>query len=291
MKKIKITILLLIISLCFLAVTFAETIVLKSGKSIEGKIIEDTDNYIKIETINGQFLYYYKNTIDTIKSNNEGLNLPLVKPSPKSGLLDYSDKGYMLFVPKDVLSSSPILICLPGSEIRTKQDINNWAFKAGKNGFIVLGLDVDYKSINSLSDVEALYSKISAIVYLLTQEYHLNKDKLYLVGTSAGGMMSIALTLHYPKKFLATGVVSGGRLGFGSQKELRNAKGINFYMVHGERDESIPLGEFQSTRKQLEKNGAIIEHNVIVGGRHTLNSSSYKEVIDWLSDFDSLLNR
>lgn len=286
-----ITAILLLVLFFFPSSIFAETVVLKSGKTIEGKIIEDTDNYIKIETADGQLLYFYKNTIDTIKNSNEVSNSASLGSSLKTGLLDYSDREYMLFIPKEISSSSPILICLPGSGIKTKQDINNWAFTAGKKGFVVLGLDVNYDRVSSSYDVEALYSRISGILDSLAKEYHINKDKLYLVGTSAGGMMSIALVLHYPGKFMAMGVVSGGRLGYGAQEELRNARGSRFYMIHGEKDERIPLGEFQSTRKQLERNGAIIEYNIIPSGRHTLNSNAYKEVVNWLSDLESLLRR
>ena len=280
---------LLLAAFFFPSFIFAETVVLKSGKTIEGKIVEDTDNYIKIEASDGQSLYFNKNTIDTIKNSNEVSNSALLGSSLRTGLLDYSDKEYMLFLPKDISSSSPILICLPGSGIKTTQDINNWAFTAGKKGFVILGLDVDYNLISSFYDVEALYSRISSILDSLVKEYHINKDKLYLVGTSAGGMMSIALALHYPGKFVAIGVVSGGRLGFGTQEDLRNARGVHFYMIHGESDERIPLGEFQSTRKQLERNGAIIEYNIIPGGRHTLNSNAYKGVVNWLFDLESLV--
>jgi predicted esterase len=285
-----ITIMLLVMSLFFPFAAFAETVILKSGKTVEGKIIEETDNYVKLETLEGQSLYFYRNIIASIKSDSGTLN-PSVEPGLKTGMMDCSDKGYMVFVPQDVSSVSSVLICLPGSGIKTKQDINNWAFTAGKKGFIVIGLDVDYDRISSFYDVEALYSRLSGILDSLDKEYRTNKKYLYLVGTSAGGMMSIALALHFPGRFVAIGVVSGGRLGYGAQEELRNAKGANLYMVHGESDERIPLGEFQSTRKQLERNGAIIEYNIIPGGRHTLNSNAYKEVVDWLSDLESLVKR
>ena len=174
---------------------FAETVVLKSGKILVGKIIEDADSYIKLETLDGQSAYFYKNTIASIKSDSEASTPSSVDPVFKTGLLDFSEKGYMVFVPKDISSSTPILICLPGWGIKTKQDINNWAFTAGKKGFVVLGLDLDYNYVKSPSDVRGVYSKISGIVDLLIQEYHISKDKLYLVGTSAGGIMSISLAL------------------------------------------------------------------------------------------------
>jgi len=53
-------------------------------------------------------------------------------------------------------------------------------------------------------------------------------------------------------------------------------------MVHGQQDRSIPIGEFYSTKQQLERNGAIIEFSVFPEGAHTLPSRAYAEVIDWL---------
>ena len=282
-KKPFVIMILLLAAFSFPSFIFAETVILKSGKTIEGKIIEHTDNHIKIETADGQPLFLYKDTIYAIKNSNGVPNPTSLRSNFRTGLLDYPNKGYMLFLPDEISSSSPILICLPGWGVKTKYEINKWAFIAGKKGFVVLSLDVDYDRIGSFSDVEALYSRISDILDSLVKEYHISKDRLYLVGTSAGGMMSIALTLHYPEKFVAIGVVSGGRLGFGAQEELGNARGSHFYMVHGESDEKIPLEEFQSSKKQLEQNGAIIEYSIIPGGKHKLNSSAYKEVVNWLS--------
>ena len=293
MKNIISAVIITLLLAAFFCPSFisAETVVLKSGKTLEGKIIEDTDSYIKLETLDGQSLYFYKNTIASIKSDNEVSSSSSVEPVFKTGLLDFSEKGYMVFVPKDISVSAPILICLPGSGIKTKQDINNWAFVAGKKGFVVLGLDLDYNYIKSPSDIRGVYSKISGIVDLLAQEYPISKNKLYLVGTSAGGMMSISLALNYPGKFMAIGVVSGGRLGFGAEENINNARGSCFFMIHGDKDERIPIGEFQSTKNQLERNGAIIEYNIIPGGRHTLNSNAYKEVVNWLSDLEGLTKR
>lgn len=70
MDKKKLLILLLTISLCFPALIFAETIVLKSGKIVGGKIIEKTDKYIKIDRYGVPITYFF-DEIDTI----DGINL------------------------------------------------------------------------------------------------------------------------------------------------------------------------------------------------------------------------
>lgn len=49
MEKKKVSILILMICMCFSVAASAETIVLKSGKTVEGKILEKTDKYIKID--------------------------------------------------------------------------------------------------------------------------------------------------------------------------------------------------------------------------------------------------
>jgi tetratricopeptide (TPR) repeat protein len=66
MDKKKLLILLLTISLCFPIFAFSETIVLKSGKTVEGKILEKTDTYIKID-IDGTPITYFIDEVKGIK--------------------------------------------------------------------------------------------------------------------------------------------------------------------------------------------------------------------------------
>lgn len=200
-------------------------------------------------------------------------------------LIDKTSEGYILRIPSKTLTGKvlPVLVCLPGWGVKAKDDINVWSFPAEKIGFVVIALDVDYSLIRSDSETRVLYHRIMHIVDSLSASYPLETKKLYIAGTSAGGMMSISLALMFPDKFTAVGVVSGGRLGFSAKTYLKNAKGCRFYMVHGEEDKSIPIGEFYSTKNILEKNGAIVKFDVISKGSHTLHSGVYREVIDWLS--------
>ena len=67
MEKKIVSVLLLVTSLCFPTFIFAETVILKSGKKIEGKIIERTDKYIKID-FNGVPLPYFFDEIEKIET-------------------------------------------------------------------------------------------------------------------------------------------------------------------------------------------------------------------------------
>jgi len=200
-------------------------------------------------------------------------------------LIDKSSEKYFLFLPNTTLSGekSPVLVCLPGWGISAKQDINVWTYPAEKNGFVVIDLDMNYNLMCSKRSVRTLYGRITNIINSLSTTYPVDTQRLYIAGTSAGGMMSISLALMFPDKFIAVGVVSGGRLGFAAQENLKNARDSHFYMVHGQKDKSIPIREFYSTKKQLERNGGIIESKIVPEGAHTLPSHIYREVVDWLA--------
>ena len=59
-KLIWLIISLVLAALCFSTFIFAETIILKSGEKREGKIIERTDKYIKIDFYGVPVLYYFE---------------------------------------------------------------------------------------------------------------------------------------------------------------------------------------------------------------------------------------
>ncbi|MDD3345297.1 MAG: hypothetical protein PHO34_02530 [Candidatus Omnitrophica bacterium] len=65
MDKIKLPVLLAMAIFLPFAVCFGETIILKSGQRVEGKIIEQTNKYVKIDFF-GVGLVYYNDEIDSI---------------------------------------------------------------------------------------------------------------------------------------------------------------------------------------------------------------------------------
>lgn len=74
MKKKKLIFLWLSLILFFPTVISAETILLKSGKKIEGKILEKTGEYVKIE-VNGSPLYYELKYVLSIKADEADSSL------------------------------------------------------------------------------------------------------------------------------------------------------------------------------------------------------------------------
>lgn len=64
--------LLLILNLCLPSILLAETVALKSGKTIEGKITEKTDKYIKID-FDGTPLTFFLDEIESIDEKKEAV--------------------------------------------------------------------------------------------------------------------------------------------------------------------------------------------------------------------------
>jgi hypothetical protein len=62
----------LIFCLSFLSVGFSETVTLKSGQKVEGRIIEKTDQYVKLEFQGVQLVYYNDEivSIDQVSSDS-----------------------------------------------------------------------------------------------------------------------------------------------------------------------------------------------------------------------------
>ncbi len=73
---------ILLIALCFPVYLSAETILLKSGKIVEGKVLEKTDKYVKLD-FQGVALTYYSDQIERIDSKPaDVLKKPVVLDIP-----------------------------------------------------------------------------------------------------------------------------------------------------------------------------------------------------------------
>jgi len=68
----------------FSANILAETVILKSGEKLEGKIVEQTDKYIKMDPGVGIVMTYYTDDIDTIDGQKLQTTAPSIQPQDQS---------------------------------------------------------------------------------------------------------------------------------------------------------------------------------------------------------------
>lgn len=186
-------------------------------------------------------------------------------------------QDYLTVVPPGISKENPVplLICLPAVGISIDEDLGHWVSPAAQNGLIVADIPADYRFITSEADVEALYERIVRVADELASRYPVDSQKIYLVGTSAGGMMAIAIGLRHPGIFAAVGVASGAHLNFGADQMLGNAKGLIFCLVHGTSDAIIPFELFEAARDALEKNGAVVRFSERQGEGHPVGPGGY----------------
>jgi len=88
MGKIKSYFICAIFCFSFLGVGFSQSIILKSGQKIEGEIVEQTDNYVKLE-FQGVELTFYADEISSINQTSSAGSNTL---TPQMELLY---KGYL----------------------------------------------------------------------------------------------------------------------------------------------------------------------------------------------------
>ena len=65
-KKSSVGVIIILLCLCFSSLTLAETIILKSGQTIKGEVVEKTQSYIKVD-VDGITLTYFSDEIERIE--------------------------------------------------------------------------------------------------------------------------------------------------------------------------------------------------------------------------------
>jgi len=129
---------LLVLWLFFPFISFAETVVLKSGQTIEGRIIERTDEYIKVD-FQGITLTYFLNEISSI----EGL-----KDSSKPKAISLSEESKIYKDKMDIFRdfrNSIIRIVVLGNDSEQKKFAGT-GFVIDRSGIVVTNYHVVYNA-------------------------------------------------------------------------------------------------------------------------------------------------
>ena len=204
-------------------------------------------------------------------------------------LADKKEDGYIAYIPKIVNKDSkmPLLLLLPGYGMSAKAELDSWKFYAEKKGFLAVAIYVEYPTLKTEGDVEALYQRIVNIANIYIDDkkhYSIDTSKVFIGGTSAGGMMSLRLSLMHQHRFRGTGVISGSNLKYWQIGPfLKFADGLDFILIHGRKDSIIPIADFYATKEALEKNGGHVTSHVNEDYGHTLRSDEYGRAVEWFS--------
>ena len=136
MDQVKTCIFAAVLYFSALSFGFSETVVLKSGQEIEGKIIEQTDKYVKLE-FQGIELVYYQNEIASIKQEIAG------RAEAMSPQLESLYKAYTSSLQAPKKSTPPEALKTAEPVLESKPDTQNkQAVKSANLKETIAGVDI-----------------------------------------------------------------------------------------------------------------------------------------------------
>lgn len=114
----------------------------------------------------------------------------------------------------------------------------------------------------------------------LTARYHIDHNRVYLMGISMGGVATYDLACRYPDIFAAAVPICGAV----NPERLADAKDVKFMIFHGDSDEEVPLICGREAYKALNSAGAEVEYIEFAGEGHECWSAAfnYRELLPWL---------
>jgi len=162
--------------------------------------------------------------------------------------VDGFDRTYLLHIPLgfEAAIQYPLVLVLSASKATSIANISQFSRVADENGFIVaypeniygawaFGLGTTDAEINGVDDVNF----IRTLVGRLFAEFNINKDSIFAVGNSNGGMMAYRLGCELPHIFGAVASVAGN-----IAEPLRDTcspQQTSLVTVFGTDDQSVPF--------------------------------------------------
>lgn len=208
-----------------------------------------------------------------------------------------ADVGYRLLVPKNVKPGTrlPLLFALPpgeGKEQSVEEALSRyWREEGLKRNFLVLSpIGRDEESKYQQGQEEVLISRegdqgnlllLSALLKEIFANYPVDRDKVYLVGQSRGGVAGFHVALRMGDLFQSAAFIPG--FAAGDQEALiDNLKPLPTFLGVGADDEDYWTKRVAYTAKQFEKIGGVCEFKEYQDQEHVLKITP-SELFDWLT--------
>lgn len=120
---------------------------------------------------------------------------------------------------------------------------------------------------------------VDALIEELLGAYRLDPDRVVLVGHSMGGYGAWYLAHRFPLRFAAVAPMSGPGVTWWTYR----AKGVPFWVFHGEQDEAVPIAESEAMVRALEEIGGNVRFTRYPDGGHAIREPfDGDELYDWL---------
>jgi dienelactone hydrolase len=191
---------------------------------------------------------------------------------------------FALYVPESYRADHayPLMICLHGAGFGGETYLDRWQPRL-KEGFILACptiKDAAWWTKNAEDLVMAVMAEVSRV-------YWIDPDRVMLTGMSNGGTGVFVIGLNHADRFAAL-VPMASALPRGLYPLLENARHSRFYVIHGARDEVMPVKYSRDLVSYLQKNGFQVvyrehEKEHPMAGGHFFPQEELPDLVQWLS--------
>jgi predicted esterase len=198
-------------------------------------------------------------------------------------LVGAEEMSFGLYVPTTYKPSRryPLIICLHGAGFDGDTYLDRWQPRLGED-YILACPSIEFGDWWTREGEEL----VSAVLSKVSKEYHIDPDRVFLTGMSNGGIGTFLIGLNDPDRFAAL-IPMAGVLPQALFPLLDNAKNISFYVIHGAKDQVMPVRFSQRVATYLkDKNYQVVyrehEHVHPMAGGHFFPKEELPALLDWL---------
>jgi predicted esterase len=204
------------------------------------------------------------------KTSESGLTYRLMKPQSPTG------------------RKTPLMLFLHGTG-GNRGLFGGWASEANRRGYLVClpwstgngGYGDNLKRWDKVD-----HPKIVGLVQELIKNENVDPRRVYVGGYSNGAGNTSAVGLANPEIFSGILVIGGWYAGLPYGKKLDEARKMGVYILHGDKDKSVPVDGAREMERALKGAGfSNVVYKEFPGRGHDLFEEEIKKFYDWLPQF------
>ncbi|HEX3029945.1 MAG TPA: alpha/beta hydrolase [Clostridia bacterium] len=172
-----------------------------------------------------------------------------------------------------------------------KSEMSDLAYKLAQRGYVALSVNYTLGWNDSNYSETALTTTTSDIVSAVdwlkrnSEKYRVDINQMAIGGMSAGGYISVDTALskslyHTGPKFFAVIDMFGGM-----RAQTPSEESPPILMIHGDKDNTVPISESYSLKSALDNAGVYNELFVMKGAGHGITSKYYDEALFRITKF------
>lgn len=127
---------------------------------------------------------------------------------------------------------------------------------------------------------------LRAFVDQALERYPIDRGRIVVMGFSQGGTMAFDLALRNPDRFAGLAALSSWfpELLADSLPKLPEHEGLPVLVIHGARDDRLPVERARESRETLRSYGVAMTYREIEGMGHEIREEALRIIVKWLEE-------